>query len=438
MIPSRFRPLRFSIASLAAGLGGALTHDFCPRANRYVEWLRSPLTVLGVAAGVSLAIGWLLLPQGYVVCGGICTVIGLGLIWPWISMSGIAGELHFPRRRAREGEAVEAVLTIVNRRPWPVWGLVLERGFLPLDAGSDRVSPAAASDQVSLALARVPGWSRAEFRWNFVPACRGEYPLQEPLLTTTFPFGLWKSTRAPRVKSRLLVWPRVVPLMPFPIDEGAWWTLGALSDRRAGYEGDVIGARPYRDGDLLRHVHWAQTARLGRLIVCERQASLTAEARVVLDLNPDHHHGYGADSSLEWTLRVGASICQALLHQVAKLHVSVGGRTITVTSGPAGRERLGDSLARYSPAESAPDGPPEMVQPAKSQKELVEFVVTTDLGRRAWSERELDRRLVVLATGARLERAFSDHELPAWCALDLAADPLRQLREQWESGCRHA
>ena len=30
---------------------------------------------------------------------------------------------------------------------------------------------------------------------------------------------------------------------------------------RPGNEGDVIGVRPYRHGDRLRSIHWAQTAR---------------------------------------------------------------------------------------------------------------------------------------------------------------------------------
>src|SRR5258706_6607205 len=275
-------------ADLPSALGLALTHDFCPWANRYVYWIKQPLVIPGLAALVAAFIGLTVTPQGYVVCGGLVAIMLLGIVWPCVGTLGLKASLRFDCRRAREGEEVQAILTVVNRMPWPAWGLMVEGGF---DALGDA--------DVAVALARVPGFARSKFEWPFQPPLRGEYPLAPPRLATAFPFGLWKGTRPVTVQSRLLVWPRLIPLDAMPLAQGESWTLGALSQLRCGHEGDVMGTRPFRPGDTLRGIHWPQTARQGQLIVCERQANLTSSVRVLIDGDPAHHCGTGSGSALE-------------------------------------------------------------------------------------------------------------------------------------------
>jgi uncharacterized protein (DUF58 family) len=405
-----------------------------------VYWLKNPLVVLTIAALVSLAIGLTIAPAGFVVAGGLVAVMLIGVAWPWIGMWGVSATLRFTRRRCREGELVAGILTVTNRMPWPAWGLVLERGF----AGSDDKFGERAAG-MALALARVPGFSQCDYRFDFEPPCRGVYPQATPQLTTAFPFGLWKRGRDVPVQEPLLVWPRMIPLEALPLAQGRSWSLGAPSDRRAGQQAEVIGTRAYRPGDLARHVHWAQSARQGRLIVCERQASLTAAVRVTLDLRSSVHVGDGADASREWAFRTAASICHSLLSHCARLAVDLGGELLTVEPGPQGITRLGDALARWQPpaTESRPRG-------SQRVEGDLEIVVTTDRGLSAGITSDAaNRQLIVLGT---LPQAFANGELPRagvmlidLCDSEPAEDRPDQpdaiasrLRHAWERTSRHA
>lgn len=423
-------------------IASALTHDYCPSANRFVYWLKHPLAVLALAAAVSLVIGLLVAPQGYVVCGAITTVMVLGVLWPWLGAIGLRSELHFERRRAREGERVSATLIVTNRMPWPAWGLVLEQGFFPVLSKHQQTGDSPEVDNVALALARVPGFSRSEFSWSFEPTCRGEYPLTTPQLTTSFPFGLWKRGKHVSVQSKLLVWPRIVTLEALPLDQGSRWTLGALSSRRAGHEGEVIGTRRYRPGDLLRHVHWAQTARQGQMIVCERQACLTSSVKVIIDTRPQSHFGEGPDSSLEWTLRTAASVCESFLAHDIALSIELDGSTHSIAPGSAGQQRLNDMLARFQlGTKSARTAHSAKGSRGKSASEL-EVEITTNLApsQSPMGKDHHRRRIVLHDAGsalATIDKSSSSSDR-GWLQLDLAGDVASQLRLQWGKACRDA
>ena len=111
-------------------------HDFCPWANRYVAWLREPLAWFAVAALAAGLIGALVAPQGWLVCAVVLVVMVLGMVWPWLAMRGLEAQVSFDRRRCHELDEVTVVLEVTNRWPWPVWGLLVERGFF-CSAGRD-------------------------------------------------------------------------------------------------------------------------------------------------------------------------------------------------------------------------------------------------------------------------------------------------------------
>ena len=113
---------------------------------------------------------------------------------------------------------------------------------------------------------------------------RGAYPVNgRAEVETSFPFGLFRARREVRVTGKLIVWPQTVALPNLPDVAETSSVDDSFSDRRVGDLGDMLGTRLFREGDSLRRVHWAQTARQQTLIVTERQAPLTTSVRVVLD-----------------------------------------------------------------------------------------------------------------------------------------------------------
>jgi len=290
----------------------------------YLRWVRKPLGSLTLTAMASMLCGLFLHPQGFVVGSGVLVVTALGLVWPWLSVRGLGGSLAFDRARCREGEAMTARLTLRNRAPWGVWGVAVRGGFHSTEG-----------DGHLAGLAYVPGRHATETDVEFVPDCRGEYPLRPPRVVCGFPFGLWEASKPLDVAAPLLVWPRTFPV-PLPPDAGSGHDAEGLDPlNRAGDGGDLFGVRPYRRGDPLRRVHWGQTARHGELIVCEVQANAVPRVQIILDAHPAAHAGSGADGSREWAVRVAASFAEAWIGQgvgvelvLDSVTVLIGGRSI--------------------------------------------------------------------------------------------------------------
>jgi uncharacterized protein (DUF58 family) len=419
-----------------------LTHDFCPWANRYADWLRQPLTVLALTGGMALIIGWSVAPQGFVVFASVVAVILVGIAWPWVGTLGLHATLRFGRLRVREGERVSARLTVINHMPWPVWGLVLEGGWVPQATPVTEERPKVGNG-VLLALDRVPGWSQCEFVFDLEPRLRGEYPRGIPRLSTAFPFGLWRSMRPVATPSRLLVWPQIVRLKGMPSPCGDDWAAEMRSLRRSGQEGEVLGTRPYRRGDLLRHVHWPQTARHGHLIVCERQVSGRAAVRVWFDV--DLRPSANAHSAGEWTLRIVASLCRlCVMHQV-RLVVQWQHGFHVVEPTDASERKFNDALATFPLARGrdvASHHRATQCAPAQRHGEReLRIVVTSNLEVRHRPPDTGGLRPILLFVGSGTGLKSSPQPRgPAAIEvlLDVCGDVAAQLRDEWARICRHA
>jgi uncharacterized protein (DUF58 family) len=212
---------------------------------------------------------------------------------------------------------------------------------------------------------------------------------------------------------------------------------GVVPQNRTGDSGDVLGVRPYRRGDPRRRIHWAQTARHDRLIVCERQALSSPRAQVVLDADPAVHRGAGANGSREWAIRLAASLVEGLLKQGVSVEAVWGGRVFPADAGDTHRKRLLDSLARL-PA-TVPGGLAELLQLPVCRRftEGVQVVVTTDLGLAALRERTLWQRsrFVTLSAAAFAgDTAAEPTHLAVrpWVWIDQPDRVAEQFRHAWK------
>lgn len=323
------------------GIQHWLTRDYFPFLRPYLRWTRRPATWLGGAALATLLIGVFVQPLGLWLSGGIGCAILLGFVWPWLAMRGITCRLSFSKARATEGQSVTVRLTLVNRWPWPLWGLAIVGGFrADTEAGEDQEGL-----PIAMALAVVPPWSETNFHADFVPRRRGRYPMGIPYVTTGFPFGLWRPRRVVTVEKSLIAWPRRYSVPPVLPDVGFDQIGLGLADGRPGDAGDFNGVRPYRQGDTLRRIHWPQTAKHGRLIVCERQAPTQVAVHVFADLRRPSPQVPGQEDLLEATIRAVASLCVMLHQQNALVAYSDAEVTLDVRRGYQGLAAILDRLA---------------------------------------------------------------------------------------------
>ncbi len=119
---------------------------------------------------------------------------------------------------------------------------------------------------------------RTSYRHTF--GRRGLYTFDGFRIATRFPFTLFRKSRDADDRAEVLVFPQVTqvrPPPPRPRGQG-----GGIS-QRLGRRGEFFGLREWRQGDDRRDIHWASTARSGRVVVREHQDELERQVVIAVD-----------------------------------------------------------------------------------------------------------------------------------------------------------
>jgi uncharacterized protein (DUF58 family) len=411
---------------MRTGWSGLLTRDFFPEISSVIRrCVYHPLGVLVLAALVSAVCGCFLHAQLFVLTAGLIALMACGLLWPMVALRGVEARVGVEPARAGEGEECEIRLRFDNAWPWPAWGLTVANGF--------------AGPGVFAGIAYLPGRSRVTGRQSFRPARRGRYPSETPMIRTGFPFGLWEPGRPVFVESGVIVRPRTYPVGPVPSVGGEAVMAGSASRARSGQHGDVIGVRPYRRGDSPRRIHWGQSAKHDRLIVCEQQVYDRPAIQIVVDVDPASHTP-GPDGTWEWSIRVAASLIRGWIGDGACVGLTAGEVHVEPSAGAEQSDRLLDQLALLAAAAHPLD---MVLRDARcgAAGERLRIVVTTDRG---YDRYRGDRRpgsdgkwVILQSAGFGSEPSdLSGARIPAWLTIAGPADAPRQLRGGW-SEARH-
>jgi uncharacterized protein (DUF58 family) len=221
----------------------------------FLRKLLHPLCILLFATIVTALCGLVVQPRAFLVMAVLLGIIAVGILWPWVTIRGVRCRMAFDRLRAEEDAPLAIVIQLTNHWPWPVWGFELHGG-IPSGA---RESHDGETPSAWAIVERLPARAVARIVVHRSFPDRGLYPAGPVLLTTRFPFGLWRGSRRVAVREPLIVRPRRIPLPPLP----SWLTAagwdGSSDESPPGHDGDLLGARPFRQGDAIRKIHWAQT-----------------------------------------------------------------------------------------------------------------------------------------------------------------------------------
>lgn len=99
---------------------------------------------------------------------------------------------------------------------------------------------------------------------------RGTFELLPLIAGSSFPSGIMRSRVRAGGKSRLVVYPRFIRQAGFHVRVKRQFQPGGISlSSKVGDSNEFSSTREYREGDRLRDVHWASSARAGKLIVKE-------------------------------------------------------------------------------------------------------------------------------------------------------------------------
>lgn len=221
-------------------------------------------------------------------------------------------------------------------------------------------------------LARIGGSDRGMAGGEFIAPRRGVYPLYRPLAESRFPLGLckwsWRSGNAELIR----VHPDFTPLESF--DFTPTGTPRSKKDRsllaRVGDSPELLGCRDYRDGDEVRHIDWAGSARRGRLVVKEFEREELRQLALVVDSylpNAKLLHGNGHQSP-QWenALRLTAAMSDYFMRTNIQIGLFATGHTprpLRSCRGLNGCDAVADLLAEIEPEipPKEPMPPPEFL-----------------------------------------------------------------------------
>ena len=128
--------------------------------------------------------------------------------------------------------------------------------------------------------------------------------LLDPLGLASLPVGTGPHTTA---ATELVVYPAVVDIPAVPLGGGPDAVVAAHQPQRFAGGGDFHALRPWVEGDDLRRVHWAASARIDDLVVRTEEQHWTGHTTVVVDDRASSH----TDSSFDEVVSVAASVLVA-------------------------------------------------------------------------------------------------------------------------------
>lgn len=242
-------------------------------------------------------------------------VFGLGLFCivllflQWILDGNIVEGVHLQRAhypRTFEGQEVSVDLQVTN--PTGRTGYLVEiiDNFPP---GSNH--------QVRQLASYLPARHALQFRYREVCARRrGLYIIGPAKVRSSDPLGLFTFSSTNDELTRLLVYPQAETLQIFEVlGNGTHQNIGSEVVRHIGRSEEFERLRPYRPGDPPRLIHWRSTARLRQPYVKEFERNIVTEVTIYCDLHLVALSGLGDITSVEYRLKVAASIAQATVRK---------------------------------------------------------------------------------------------------------------------------
>lgn len=258
-----------------------------------------------------------------------------------------------------------------------------------------------------------------EQEWQLPYACarRGVFSLPPTDVRCAWPFGfVERRHRTLSAATTLTVLPHTFPIrrLPQPLTDNPVME-GADSFLSRGAHSEFAGVRPYRDGDSLRQVHWAASARQQQLVVREYHSYDTPSWLVVVDGQAGSALGEGTDTTFEYAIQMAASLLQFAARQQLSLTVVVGCAQplrLTVTAGMRDIRPQLEALAAVQD-----DG-------ALPYQQVLEYELSQHAAR------------PVLITVRRQSQALQPHRHSGHIDIVYADDsfvhPLRSYREGWQ------
>jgi uncharacterized protein (DUF58 family) len=245
----------------------------------------------------------------------------LGTIMSWLSIKWLSVHRMVPEW-GEVGEGMRVRYRVHRLSRWlPSIGLHV----------SDRLPPDRVSIERAAWIMHVGPSEEVHGDARMVPLKRGRLRFTTVLVTTSFPFGLFKRRRLLRQRRDVVVYPRRHQLRGGVLRVvGAERLEGPRAGRRRGPGREWYGLRPSVGQDSLRDIAWKVTAHRDEIICIDRAAPSLTRIRVVLDLQtPSNDLQIAADQDPvaveEQAIELAASVVQQFHQEGCEVGLMVPG-----------------------------------------------------------------------------------------------------------------
>lgn len=247
-------------------------------------------------------------------------VMGLEqFIFSRYSLSNLDYQCTLSHEEAEEGEEIQLIEVIANHKWLPVPWLKSEITTSKwLDfAGAQSI----VTDKTRFvpSFFMVKSYQRVERVWHVRCLKRGEFSVQRIGLVSTDVLGRMTLTRAVEVEAQVLVLPKGPDLEETFISPKYYY--GDVIVRRNLLTDPfyMAGVREYEPGDSMNKIHWAATAREGKMMVHHHDYTSSQSLTVVLNMQsrPFENAEVTDAETIENCIRVCASVFEnTLLEQI--------------------------------------------------------------------------------------------------------------------------
>src|SRR5487761_981306 len=230
----------------------------------------------------------------YTFAYALCLLFAMAWAWPRLAIRGMTFTRRLDPGTPTVGESYEEAIE-VRRHGWvpAPWVEVRDLSQIP-DYQPGRV--------ISVGAEIVKWKARGVYRR------RGWMAFGPTSLRVREPFGLFDKELKLAQRNSILVYPRVRPipdlLTPSAQQVGNSPSFGAWAD----YPPETGGVRDYTSTDSFGRIHWALSARHGRLMSKTFEQPLTTDLWILLDLDRNVHTGEGEESTVEYAVSLAASM----------------------------------------------------------------------------------------------------------------------------------
>ncbi len=139
---------------------------------------------------------------------------------------------------------------------------------------------------------------------------RGAYSVGPVAIANGDPFGLFRRERRFGTSEDVMIYPRTHSLPEFEIPPADISGDSSVRRRSHTVTPHASSVRDYAPGDSLSRVHWASSARMGKLMSKEFDLGRAAEVWVLVDLEESIHAGEFEESTDEYAVSIAASLAK--------------------------------------------------------------------------------------------------------------------------------